>query len=164
MALPVWLSSIIGSLFKVGLNFLKGWYEQEKAKEYEWAAKTAEARLESVKDAEKMELRITNAKPIETATTPAAWNSGVGLDTNSLTLASLLLLLILLLTPGCLFTKYVFKAAKLPIIEAPARPQLDIATPFTEREQKLAAYAQQLEAKIAAYNAAAREHNQQNGF
>lgn len=160
--MPTWLVSIFGSLFKVGLNFLKGMYDAEKAKEYEWAAKTNEARLESVKDAEKMTLKIKATKPIVIAETPDAWNSGVGLETSSLTLASLLLILVLM--PGCLFTRFVYKEAKLPIIEAPGRPALATTPPFSEREKKLIGYAQQLEAKIGAYNKAAKEHNDRNGF
>ena len=161
--MPTWLASIFGSIFKVGLGFLKDLYKEEKAKEYEWAAKTNEARLESVKDAEKMTLKIKATKPIEIAATPGAWNSGVGLESSSLTLAAVLLVCILFL-PGCMFTRFVYKEAKLPIIEAPGRPALATTPPFSEREKKLIGYAQQLETKIGAYNKAAKEHNAKNGF
>lgn len=151
--MPAWLSSIVTAVFKAGLEYLKLWYDQEKAKEHEWNAKTREAQLRSVKDASKMELRIKDAAPFK-VDSPSAWN-----------LTPLLAILLLVLSSGCLFTKYVHVPAKMPYIEAPARPQVPTQpATWTAREILLKGYALELESKVKTYNAVAKQENIKNGY
>lgn len=153
--MPAWLASIVTSIFKAGLEFLKSWYGEEKAKEHEWNAKTREAQLQSVKHAEKMQLRIREAKPTPSAT-PSDWNRG----------AMIFLCVLLIPLNGCaLFTKYIHVPAKMPYIEAPARPTIpDQPAQFTPRETILRDYSLTLEVKIKAYNDEARRENIENGY
>lgn len=151
--MPAWLASIITSVFKAGLEYLKLWYDQEKAKEHEWNAKTREAQLRTMKDADKMELVIKDAKPFKVGS-PSAWN-----------VAPLIGVVALLLLSGCLFTKYVHVPSKLPYIEAPARPQVPTQpATWTAREILLKNYGLELEVKVKAYNAIAKRENIKNGY
>ena len=152
--MPAWLASIVTSIFKAGIEYLKLWYDQGKAAEHEWNAKTREAQLQAFKDAKKMELEIKEAKPIEVSS-PSSWNAG----------ALMLLLCVLAFSNGCaLFTKYVHVPSKLPYIEAPARPRVPARPAFTPREVTLKDYALELEAKVKAYNALAKRENIKNGY
>ncbi len=152
--MPSWLGSIVAAVFKAGLDYLKLWYNEEKAKTHEWNAKTREAQLKSVKDAEKMQLHIREAKPTPSAT-PSDWNRG----------ALIVLLAVLIPLSGCgLFTKYIHVPARMPYIVAPARPTIPVQPQFMPRETILKDYALTLEAKIKAYNAEARRENIKNGY
>ena len=177
--MPAWLASIVTSVFKAGMEYLKLWYDGEKAAETAWNAKTAEAKLESVKEAAKMELEIRDA-PFEPTANPMEWNAKVSYSNDKARLNKLKrtdvlrlrkitaagLLLVLLLAPGCaLFTKYVYTPAKLPMIEAPARP--DVPTEpvtWTSREKILADYAATLESRVQEYNVQALAHNIEHGY
>ena len=144
------VSAVLGSI----LSYVKLWYDQGQAAENEWNAKTREAQLRSVKDADKMSLEIKNAKPIEVGS-PSAWNA-----------ASLVFVVILLFSPGCaLFTKYVHVPSKMPYIEAPVRPQIPTApVVWTPREIMLKDYALDLEGKVKTYNDIAKRENIKNGY
>lgn len=151
--MPAWLTSIIGAVVRGVVDYLKLWYDQEQAKVHEWNAKTREAQLRSVKDASKMALEIKDAKPIK-VDSPSAWN-----------LTPLLVVVVLLLSSGCLFTKYVYVPAKMPYIEAPVRPQIPTQpATWTPRETLLKGYALELEVKVKTYNAVAKRENIKNGY
>lgn len=152
--MPAWLSSIVTSVFKAGMEYLKLWYDQEKAKEHEWNAKTRKAQLRTMKDADKMALEIKDAKPFQ-VNSPSDWN-----------LTPLLLVAVLILSSGCaLFTKYVHVPSKLPYIVVPARPQVPTQpVTWTVRETLLKNYGLELEAKVKAYNGVAKRENVKNGY
>ena len=73
--MPVWATSILTAVLKTAVDFLKGWYADEAAKENEWAARTREAQLKALKDVKELELRIKRT-PAPVPTTPAEWNRG----------------------------------------------------------------------------------------
>ena len=144
------ISAVVGSI----LSYVKLWYDQAEAAENEWNAKTREAQLRSIKDADKMTLEIKDAKPIK-VDSPSAWN-----------LTPLVFVVILLLSPGCgLFTKYVHVPSKLPYIEVPVRPQIPaLPVAWTTREVLLKDYALDLETKVTKYNKIAKRENIKNGY
>lgn len=75
-----------------------------------------------------------------------------------------LLFFFLVTVSGC-FTLQVYTESKMPLIEAPERPQVPAEpSEWTVREKILVDYANRLEAAIRAYNDEARKHNKQHGY
>lgn len=148
------MEAIVGAIVKALLNFFKLWYDAERREAAEWEAKAMRGKIESMKTTAKVEKRINAALPMEAVTTAAEWNrkarmGGVGL-----------LLLVCLLMPGCLFTKYVYIEGQWPVIEMPQYPTVPADPPeFTPRECILVGYATVLEARIRLYNVEAHAHN-----
>ena len=142
------LQAITGAL----LNFVKLWFEQEKAKADEWNAKASAAMLESVKSAEKMKIQIRSAEA-QIPKTPAAWNAG----------RVILILITFMLLSGCI-VRTVYVESKFPVIEKPKRPEINNTPGFSERESTLVGYAINLETRINMYNDLAHEHNKRNGY
>ncbi len=151
-----WLAAILGTVLKFGAEWIEGWYAANKAKADEWAARTREAQLASLRRSADLERQITAAASKPPAVlTPQEWNLGT----------PVLLLVALLFLTGCdAFTRYVYIDARLPIIKTPFRPPLALVTPFNERELALVGYATALEAAILSYNQAAAAENIKNGY
>ena len=74
------LGTLATALFNSVLGAIQNWYNAEKSKEYEWAAKSTQAQLESVKDAEKLTLHIATP-PLEVVDNVFDWNDGALLGT-----------------------------------------------------------------------------------
>lgn len=148
-----WLTAILKPLFDSLLGALKGWYEDERKSELEWAAKSHEARMDAFGDTLKVEHRIAKKQP-EKAVTPSAWNKGVPV-----------ILLIAVLQQGCLFTKYIHDSGPWPVIDRPARPRVsEKPAEWGARERILRDYALELEARVDAYNAEACAHNRKHDY
>lgn len=156
-------ADIIGVVLKATLSFFKdwltSWYTEAKAKTDEWNAKTFKAQLESVVEADKIEVKIRDAKPTTVPETPMDWNKP--------RVVPVLLLPVLLAASlflqGC-FVRYVTVPDKKPIIDVLERPVLEETPPFTDREKKLVKYAVELETKIDTYNKWAHTQNIEHGY
>ena len=150
-----WLTAILGTFLKVGIEWLQGWYAAEKAEADRWAARTKEGQMASFKRALGDSQAAADAAVAATAPAdPATWNQT----------ARVLLLAAIVALPGC-FTRTVYVPAAQPILSAPARPAVptEPAT-WTDRERILAGYATALEALVHEYNRRAREANGANGY
>ena len=97
------------------------------------------------------------AKELIASSTPTEWNKRhCG--------RAVVLILCCLFLSGC-FRFYVSAREYKPVIEAPPAPKLeDTTTPFSEREQKIVKWAEQLEAALKEYNEWAASNNKQNGY
>ena len=133
------------------LNWIGRWYKAKKAQADEWNARSLEAMLESVKDADKLSIEIRESEAVGVES-PAAWNKAITV-----------VLFVAVFVSGCI-VQTVTVEGKMPIIAKPKRPSVGEIQPFTEREKKLAVFAGTLEARIDAYNQAAHERNRRNGF
>jgi hypothetical protein len=153
------METVIGAIVKAVLSYFKLWYDGERREAAEWEAKAMAAKMESMKMIDRIEREVNAAIPDAVISTAAAWNEKARLRG-----AGLLLLLCLVL-PGCLFTKYVTIEGEWLTIDVPVCPTLP-AEPkdFTPRETILATYANTLDTRVLKYNTAARAHNIQYGY
>ena len=142
---------IIGAVVSSILNWVKSWYAQERVKADAWNTRALKAMLESVKDADKLSVKIRESEAVGFES-PRAWNKVI-----------VIMLLVAVFVSGCI-VRTVYVETKMPLIGRPDRPVLKEFRPFTEREQKLVIYAATMEAQIDAYNQAARVVNSKNGY
>lgn len=150
-------SAILTAVLSFAADWLKGWYQDEKAEADRWATRTKEGQMESLKRALGDSQAIADAAR---ATMPP----DDAIQWNARTVAAPCLLAALLSLPGC-FERVVYVPAARPILEAPARPAVPAEpTQWTERERILAGYATTLEAAVTEYNQRARAENTRNGY
>lgn len=86
------VGSILSSFLKVGLEFLQGWYAENKAKEHEWAHRTLEFQQEEQRKG------LEKQRELEGAGEDPALSS---VEEFNKRFSQLLLLAALLLLPGC---------------------------------------------------------------
>lgn len=150
-------SAILTTVLSFAADWLKGWYQAERAEADRWAARTKEGQMESLKRA------LADSRAIAAAAN-ATMPPDDAIQWNARTVAAPCLLASLLALPGC-FERVVYVPAARPIIDAPVRPSVPVAPKqWTERERILAGYAAALEAAVVEYNKRARAENTRNGY
>lgn len=132
------LASIVNGLFGTALNFLKGWWDAEKAKQQEFENISLKEKLESVREAEKVVAEIREEQQKVIPISKEEWNKGL-----------LVLLCVSLLTlSSCYRTVYVNR--EMPVLPVPQRPTL--VDSDKRNVESLILYATKLEVTIKKYN------------
>lgn len=150
-------SAILTAVLSFAADWLKGWYQAERAEADRWATRTKAGQMESLKLALADSQAIAGAAKAATPPSdPIQWNAR--------TVAAPCLLAALLTLPGC-FERVVYVPSARPVLAVPARPAVPVEpTLWTERERILVGYVTALEAAISEHNRRAHEANAANGY
>lgn len=152
------MQAVLSAILQTVLRGIMDWWKGEQAEAAKWAAKTREQQLESIKTGKAKEreyveaLAEARANPAQSG---AMWNK-------KLATAALLLMIVLPLQ-GC-FRFYSYTVPYRPVPPKIERPVLEDESPFNQREQKLAAYAGQLEVAYEKVRQEAIDSNEEHGY
>lgn len=166
MSLSAFLKPIAEALFSTVVDWIKGWYDQERREAAEWAAKSRERQIESLKEGRALEADLREAREKAVAVSSVAeWNARAKARNKARSLLPVALLLITCLPlTGC-FRFYVSAREYKPYLPAPEQPTLTDAAPMDNADfRTVLQYTAELEAVIDTYNEKARISNIQNGF
>lgn len=146
-------SAILTTVLSFAADWLKGWYQAERAEADRWATRTREGQIASLKRAAiDQQATATAAAQAQAPATPVKWN------------VAAVLVLAAMALPGC-FERMVYVPSAVPLVAVPARPAVPVEpTVWTGRERILVGYATALEAAISEHNRRAREANTANGY
>jgi hypothetical protein len=160
-------ASLFGALLDFINRTVMGWVKEEQVKANEWAAKTREGMLKSIKSTEALTKGMEGVAKTEAdakrADTPDNWNKQRH-EAGIKPIATLALALMVVFgASGC--QRIVFVESRWPMLTPPERPEVPTDPPeWTPRERILKNYAENLEATINVYNREAEKHNNLNGY
>lgn len=160
------LKPIASALFETVVDWIKGWYEQERREAAEWAAKSRERQIESLKEGRTLETEMKEARNAAVAASSAAeWNArAAARNKRNQAIGALGLVLCCFMLSGC-FRFYVSAREYKPVLPVPEQPELSEEAPFDNSDfQAVLQYVAELEAVIDHYNQRAVESNIENGF
>lgn len=157
------ISAIIASIFKVGLEYVTGWYKQQQAEVDRFNLAATQAQLASVVAGHELEVKMDQAaanaiKP----TTLTDWKASFSVKHFVPAAACLLFMLTL---SGCW---------RVQVTTGEYKPEIKKPTPNSEmfqgpeqlspREQAMGLYINQINAEVDVHNEDARESNIKNGY
>lgn len=149
-------TTIIQAVLGTVLSAVQDWWRAEQAESAKWAAEARGMQLESIKVGQQVEQDYLKAlEGARGATSGSMWNAKV--------VALLLMAPVLLSMQGC-FRFYVAAEPYRPVPPKIERPVLEDESPFSAREEKLAAYAESLAVVYRQIRRDAIEANERNGF
>lgn len=160
------LKPIASALFETVVDWFKDWYQQEKREAAEWAAKSRERQMESLKEGRQLETEMRVARDAAVATSSVAeWNKKAkARNERNRALGLVALLMCSVCLSGC-FRFYVSAREYKPYLPLPKQPTLSEAAPMDNQDfQKVLQYVAELEAVVDTYNEKARLSNFENGF
>ena len=153
------IAAVVGALFKSVADYVNSWFAAKQAKENEWAARSAEAQLQSFKDGKAVEVQIEEAqKEIPKPQTVSDLQHALGY--------CVVLCVLPLFLCGCFELRVTVKEYKPEIKTEPPSQEMfiDPDVPLTKREQAMGQYTVKLKTAIDKYNTWAKTENVKNGY
>lgn len=160
------LKPIASALFETVVDWFKSWYEQERREAAEWAAKSRERQMESLKEGRQLEAEMRVAREAAVAASSVAeWNNKAkARNERNRTLGLVALLICTACLSGC-FRFYVSAREYKPYLPVPQQPVLSETAPISDQDfLKVLQYVAELQAVVDTYNEKARLSNFENGF